>query len=105
MMKFRKLNYIVNHGNCYFPWYRLSEIYESPTKLNRVKRLVLGNAPTKHPDENNKSALHEITLRAKYNSTTYIWGPPGTGKTFTLSRVVGQRYLNGKKFLYWLIVP
>lgn len=78
---------------------RLSELTDSPIKLNRVKRLLSGNAPAKHTEYPYKTPLQEMILRAKYNPTTYIWGPPGTGKTYTLSRVIGHRYIKGKKIL------
>jgi translation initiation factor 2 beta subunit (eIF-2beta)/eIF-5 len=78
---------------------RLDAIQENPNKHNRVKRLMSGKSPAKHPKEKIKNSVHEVTLRAKYNSTTFIWGPPGTGKTYTLARMIAQHYLWGKKIL------
>ncbi|MFD1851346.1 AAA domain-containing protein [Oceanobacillus bengalensis] len=78
---------------------RLDEMIEKPKKLKRVTRLLLANSPTKHPKEKIKNALHEVILRAKYNPTTYIWGPPGTGKTYTLARAIAKHYEAGKKIL------
>ncbi|MFT4415542.1 AAA domain-containing protein [Fredinandcohnia humi] len=78
---------------------RVDSILKNTAKLKRVTRLLSGNSPTKHPDEKIKKTLHEIALRAKYNPTTYIWGPPGTGKTYTLARMIAKHYLGGKKIL------
>ncbi|AVX32263.1 AAA domain-containing protein [Carboxydocella thermautotrophica] len=34
-----------------------------------------------------KNVQTELAARAYYNKTTYIWGPPGTGKTYNLAKV------------------
>lgn len=78
---------------------RLDEVSANANKQKRVLRLLAANAPVKHPKEKIKSTVHEVTLRAKYNATTYVWGPPGTGKTYTLARMIGRHYLAGKKVL------
>ncbi|MFL6558469.1 MAG: AAA domain-containing protein, partial [Bacillus sp. (in: firmicutes)] len=38
-------------------------------------------------------------LRSKYNPVTFVWGPPGTGKTYTLARVAANKYFQEKKVL------
>ncbi len=78
---------------------RLESILNSEIKQKRVVRLLSGKSPTKHPTDIIKSSVHEVTLRAKYNPTTYIWGPPGTGKTYTLARMIGKQYLSKKRIL------
>lgn len=78
---------------------RLNEILYSSVKQKRVIRLLSGKSPVKHDPEIIKDTVHEVVLRAKHNATTYIWGPPGTGKTYTLSRLVGFRYFKKKKIL------
>src|SRR5579875_1900247 len=78
---------------------RLETISLSPKKMNRVTRLMKANSPVKHPREKIKNGIHEVILRAKYNPTTYIWGPPGTGKTYTLARMIAKHFLSGKKIL------
>ena len=78
---------------------RLDEILEDEKRQNRVKRLMTGKSPAKHPKEKIKNPVQEAILRAKYNSVTYMWGPPGTGKTYTLARMIGYHYLKGKKIL------
>lgn len=78
---------------------RLDTAMTSENKQKRVHRLLAGTAQTKHPVEKIKGPVNEVYLRSKYNSTTYIWGPPGTGKTYTLSRMIAKNYLMGKNIL------
>ncbi len=40
-----------------------------------------------------------MILRAKYNPATFVWGPPGTGKTFTLARTAANQYFKKNKIL------
>lgn len=78
---------------------RLDEVKKSKRKRIRINQLLNPTMPAKHPKDNIKSNVHEIVLRSKYNPVTYIWGPPGTGKTYTLARVAGNKYFKGKKVL------
>jgi DNA-directed RNA polymerase subunit RPC12/RpoP len=78
---------------------RLDEIAEVKSKRVRIKRLMTGEAPVKHTEKKPENALHEVILRSHYNAVTYIWGPPGTGKTYTLSRIAASHYRRGKKIL------
>jgi len=55
--------------------------------------------PSKHPIEKSKSNVHELVLRSKYNPVTFVWGPPGTGKTYTLARVAANKYFQEKRVL------
>lgn len=71
---------------------RLDEMKESKRKRARVKRLMNLSKEAKHPKEKIKSPVHELVLRSKYNPVTFVWGPPGTGKTYTLSRVAANKY-------------
>ncbi|MFZ3590575.1 AAA domain-containing protein [Bacillus sp. DJP31] len=78
---------------------RFDEIKESKSKRARIKRLMNPPVETKHPIEKIKNNVHEVFLRSKYNPVTFIWGPPGTGKTYTLARVSIEQYLRGKSVL------
>lgn len=78
---------------------RLDEIKESKKKRTRVKRLMNPLNETKHPTDIIKSNVHELILRSKYNPVTFVWGPPGTGKTYTLARVAANKYFKKKKVL------
>jgi hypothetical protein len=78
---------------------RLEAIKESKKKRVRVKRLMQPSMPPKHPTEIIKSNVHELILRSKYNPITFMWGPPGTGKTYTLARVAANKYFKKKNVL------
>jgi hypothetical protein len=78
---------------------RLDEIKKSKKKLGRVKALLSPPRETKHPEDKSKSPVHELLLRSKYNPVTYVWGPPGTGKTYTLARVAANHYFKKRRVL------
>lgn len=78
---------------------RLDEIKKSKLKRLRVKRLMNPSMDTKHPEEKIKNNIHELVLRSKYNPATFVWGPPGTGKTYTLARTAAYKYFQKKKVL------
>jgi hypothetical protein len=78
---------------------RLDEIHKSKQKRVRVNRLMNPSMPAKHPEEKIKSNVHELVLRSKYNPVTFVWGPPGTGKTYTLARVAANKYFQDKTVL------
>lgn len=78
---------------------RLDEIKKSKQKRLRVKRLMNPSMETKHPEAKIKGNVHELVLRSKYNPATFVWGPPGTGKTYTLARTAANKYFQKKKVL------
>ncbi|MED1472321.1 AAA domain-containing protein [Bacillus salipaludis] len=78
---------------------RLDEIKKSKQKRLRVRRLMDPSLPAKHPLDKIKSNVHELVLRSKYNPVTFVWGPPGTGKTYTLARVAANKYFQKKRVL------
>lgn len=78
---------------------RLDEVKKSKIKRARIKKLMDPIENSKHPKENIKSNVHELMLRSQYNPITFVWGPPGTGKTYTLARVAANKYFNNKRIL------
>ncbi|MDO6655922.1 DEAD/DEAH box helicase [Anaerobacillus sp. 1_MG-2023] len=78
---------------------RLEEIKKSKRRLARVKRVMNPPTSVKHPDDKIKSRLHELILRTKYNPVTYVWGPPGTGKTHNLARAAANHFFKGNSVL------
>ncbi|MDE5413540.1 AAA domain-containing protein [Alkalihalobacterium chitinilyticum] len=78
---------------------RLEEIKKNKKKRARVKRLMDPTMEAKQPAEPTKTAAHELYLRTKANPVTFVWGPPGTGKTYTLARVAANMYFNARNVL------
>ncbi|MBM7650114.1 putative nucleic-acid-binding Zn-ribbon protein [Bacillus ectoiniformans] len=78
---------------------RIEEAEETAKGMKRMNQLLYPDMPDQHPKVKVKNRLHEAVLRAKYNPVTYIWGPPGTGKTYTLARLAAAHYLKGRKVL------
>ncbi|NHM32548.1 AAA domain-containing protein [Neobacillus terrae] len=78
---------------------RLDDIKKDKKKRLRIKRLMDPSMPSSHPAEKIKSNVQELYLRSKYNPVTYVWGPPGTGKTYTLARTAANYYFQKKKVL------
>lgn len=78
---------------------RFDEIKKSKRKRLRIKKLMDPSMEAKHPIEKIKSNVHELVLRSKYNPVTFVWGPPGTGKTYTLARVAANKYFQQKRVL------
>ncbi|MCA1062721.1 AAA domain-containing protein [Rossellomorea sp. AcN35-11] len=78
---------------------RLDEAKERHGKTQRIQQLMEPLNETRHPKTTFKNPLHEAYVRSKYNPVTFLWGPPGTGKTYTLARVAAYHYSEGKKVL------
>lgn len=51
-------------------------------------------------DGNRNEVQCESIQKALYNPVSFIWGPPGTGKTSTLGYVVANLMMQGKKVLF-----
>lgn len=90
----------------YDPWQlleelslRLSDIKKSKSKRSRMMRLMYPTMEAKHNSSKTDSKVKELFTRAKYNPVTFVWGPPGTGKTYTLARVAANLYIQKKKVL------
>ncbi|KON69486.1 DNA helicase [Peribacillus butanolivorans] len=78
---------------------RLDEIKRSKKKRLRIKRLMDPSMPQKHPVNEKQSSVKELYARSKFNPVTFVWGPPGTGKTYTLARTVANHYFQDKNIL------
>ncbi|WP_173105911.1 DEAD/DEAH box helicase [Bacillus sp. KH172YL63] len=78
---------------------RLDEGKERHGKALRMQQVMKPSPVMKHPDTPYDTPLHEAYVRSKYNPVTFLWGPPGTGKTYTLARVASYHYSEGKKIL------
>lgn len=78
---------------------RLQEAKKSKKKRLRMKRLINPSMPANHPIDSHQSAVKELFVRSKYNPVTFVWGPPGTGKTYTLARTAANHYVKDKKVL------
>ena len=78
---------------------RLQEAKKSKKKRLRIRRLMEPSMPALHPVESNQTVVKELFVRSKYNPVTFVWGPPGTGKTYTLARTAANHYLKDKKVL------
>ncbi len=90
----------------YEPWQlldelasRLNEAKKSKKKRGRIKRLMNPDNKANHPDVQYDSPVKELYARSRHNPVSYVWGPPGTGKTYTLARVAANKYLKGNKVL------
>ena len=90
----------------YEPWQlldelasRLDEAKKSKKKRARIKRLMDPDNKKNHPDIQYDSPVKELYARSRHNSVSFVWGPPGTGKTYTLARVAANKYLKGNKVL------
>src|ERR1043166_2307004 len=86
---------------------RLEKIRSGEAKFNReAGARVLGLSPVRTGDVDPTPAVIEgdgqpnddqlLAVRRSLGSdTTYVWGPPGTGKTTTLARIVEAHYRAG----------
>lgn len=103
----RSLGDLISEATLFYdPWelleqliLRLQEIKKSKNKRLRVKRLMNPSMPVKHPTLTNATVVKELFVRSKYNPVTFVWGPPGTGKTYTLARVAANHYFKEKRVL------
>jgi len=53
-----------------------------------------------HHDGNRNPSQCESIQKAMYNPVSFVWGPPGTGKTTTLGYIVANLMLQDKKVLF-----
>ncbi len=69
---------------------RLDEIKDYRNKQKRIMKLMNANSKPIHLEKLKKgsSIQKECIYRSFYNATTYIWGPPGTGKSYNLTNMI-----------------
>lgn len=89
---------------------RLEKVRGGEAQFNRAAAdRVLGLLPPStadadpHPSVNGDGMANADQIRAVRRSlgsdTTFVWGPPGTGKTTTLARIVEAHYRAGRSVL------
>ncbi len=89
---------------------RLEKVHSGEAQCQRQSaERVLGLIPARSADSEpapavlNGSPLNSeqiVAVRRSLGSdTTYVWGPPGTGKTTTLARIVEAHYRAGRSVL------
>lgn len=89
---------------------RLEKVRGGEAQFNRAAAdRVLGLVPPStadadpHPSVNGDGMANADQIRAVRRSlgsdTTFVWGPPGTGKTTTLARIVEAHYRAGRSVL------
>ena len=90
----------------YDPWELLDELYsrvgeikKSKKKRSRVKKLLFPSHPLKPTTKESSSIVEKLYIQTKNNAVTFVWGPPGTGKTYTLARVAANHYIKGRRIL------
>lgn len=68
-----------------------------PALRARFRGPVASPSPLRPPDELRKAQREALDLARR--PLAVLWGPPGTGKTFTLARLVADRVAAGEKVL------
>lgn len=89
------------------PWKLLKALYNklgdfNEGEGNRIANLIVQKGPylyEKRPLEEIKKGPKEAMIHAYKEPITVIWGPPGTGKTYTMSKLAMQFQKIGKKVL------
>ena len=88
------------------PWKLLLALNKRMTNLNHAQHSIamkiLEEGPMKATNEDIRKIEkgQEITIdRAVTDEITVVWGPPGTGKTHTMSRIAIEQMRKGKKVL------
>lgn len=71
----------------------------APGSRYSVPGTVYGQRPTAHGSILNPSQLDALS-KSLINPVTFIWGPPGTGKTSTLGHIMAELLLEGKQVLF-----
>lgn len=88
------------------PWKLLEAIENRLIHINgsngKIVSKILSEGPglaTKHPIEKIEKGQDAVIARAMREPVTIVWGPPGTGKTHTMSEIAIQFLEKGKSVL------
>ena len=88
------------------PWKLLGAQYDRITQLNRIDHplamKIVEDGPayaTKKPIELIPKGQDKVCERLATNDITVVWGPPGTGKTYTMSEIAIDYMKRGKNVL------
>lgn len=88
------------------PWKLLLALNKRMSKLNRVQHSIamkiLEEGPMKATNEDIRKiekGQERTIFRAINDEITVVWGPPGTGKTHTMSRIAIEQIRKGNKVL------
>ena len=76
---------------------RIYEIAQHPTEI--VSNLILNGHAQIHPEQKIVCGQESACTHALKKPITFVWGPPGTGKTFTLANMVLKFISEGKSVL------
>jgi len=76
---------------------RIYEIAQHPTEI--VSNLILNGHAQIHPEQKIVCGQESACTHALKKPITFVWGPPGTGKTFTLANMVLKFISEGKRVL------
>ncbi|MCH8525391.1 MAG: DNA2/NAM7 family helicase, partial [Balneolales bacterium] len=71
-----------------------------PAKTEYARKLYeMGEIEVTHDGKRNEAQL-EAVQKALYNPVSFVWGPPGTGKTSTLGYIVANFMQRGDRVLF-----
>lgn len=87
------------------PWHllnslndRLDEMLENPSKI--VKKLICdGRGAIDYGNHKIEMGQETAVQMSKKQPITFVWGPPGTGKTETLAKIALEHIREGKRVL------
>ena len=76
---------------------RIYEIAQHPNEI--VSNLILNGRAQIHPGQEIECGQESACSHAMKNPITFVWGPPGTGKTHSLANMVLKFVSEGKRVL------
>ena len=76
---------------------RINEIAQHPNEI--VSNLILNGRAQINPRQEIECGQESACSHAIKNPITFVWGPPGTGKTYSLANIVLKFVSEGKRVL------